>query len=220
MANAVKRWNGSSWVTILDEALYAPVANGNPTGALIMYAASAAPTGYLLCDGSAVSRTTFSALFAVIGTTYGVGDGSTTFNVPDLRGRAPIGVGTGTGLTARTLAGTLGEETHLLTGAESGVPVHNHTQNAHTHTQDAHQHTANTGTNAGYVEGGGGFTFDVGGANVTTGGGGYGIQSKTALATATNQSTTATNIATTAANASSAHNNMQPSIVVNFIIKT
>lgn len=58
-----------------------------PSGAIMTYAGSAAPTGWLLCDGTAVSRTTFSALFASIGTTFGAGDGSTTFNLPDLRGR-------------------------------------------------------------------------------------------------------------------------------------
>ncbi len=63
----------------------------SPTGAIHMYAAATAPTGWLLCDGSAVSRTTYSNLFGVISTTYGAGDGSTTFNVPDLRGRAPVG---------------------------------------------------------------------------------------------------------------------------------
>lgn len=74
-----------------------------PTGTVLAFAGSAAPTGYLACDGSAVSRTTYSALFAVISTTWGVGDGVTTFNVPDLRGRQLIGAGTGAGLTARTL---------------------------------------------------------------------------------------------------------------------
>lgn len=65
-----------------------------PTAAVIPYAAATAPGGWLACDGSAVSRATFAELFAVIGTTYGVGDGSTTFNVPDLRGRAAVGLGT------------------------------------------------------------------------------------------------------------------------------
>ncbi len=64
------------------------------TGMISLYAGSSAPTGFLLCDGSAVSRSTYSALFAIISTTFGVGDGSTTFNVPDLRGSVPIGAGT------------------------------------------------------------------------------------------------------------------------------
>ena len=57
-----------------------------PTGSIIMYGASVAPSGWLECDGSAISRTTYSSLFAIIGTTFGEGNGSTTFNLPDLRG--------------------------------------------------------------------------------------------------------------------------------------
>jgi microcystin-dependent protein len=111
------------------------------TGMMTMWTTTTAPTGFLLCQGQAVSRTTFATLFGVIGSTFGSGDGSTTFNVPDMRGRVAVGVGTGTGggangnglptggsaLTARSLADWAGEETHLLTGAESGVPAHTHT---------------------------------------------------------------------------------------------
>jgi microcystin-dependent protein len=102
-----------------------------PTGAMIDFAGSAAPSGWLLCDGSAQSRTTFSALFNVIGSTYGAGDGSTTFNLPDLRSRIAVGAGQGTGLANRVLAATGGEETHQLTIAE--LASHTHIQNAHTH---------------------------------------------------------------------------------------
>ena len=66
----------------------------NPTGSIIMYGAASAPSGYYLCEGAAISRSTYSALFAVVGTTYGAGDGSTTFNVPDFRDRAPYGAST------------------------------------------------------------------------------------------------------------------------------
>ena len=62
-----------------------------PTGSITMYASSSAPTGYLNCDGSAVSRTTYANLFAVVSTAYGVGDGSSTFNLPDLKARFPLG---------------------------------------------------------------------------------------------------------------------------------
>lgn len=65
---------------------------GIPTGAVIPFAGSAAPTGWILCFGQAISRATFAALFALIGTTYGVGDGTTTFNLPDLRGRVAAGL--------------------------------------------------------------------------------------------------------------------------------
>lgn len=63
-----------------------------PAGALVMWATPTPPTGWLICDGSAISRATFPNLFAAIGTLYGAGDGSSTFNLPDLRGRAPYGM--------------------------------------------------------------------------------------------------------------------------------
>lgn len=81
-----------------------------PVGAVIATASSSVPDGYLACDGSAVSRTTYAALFAEIGTTYGSGDGSTTFNVPDMRQRFPLGkAASGTG---STLGGTGGDIDH------------------------------------------------------------------------------------------------------------
>jgi microcystin-dependent protein len=98
-----------------------------PSGSMIQYAGAAAPTGWLICDGSAINRTTFAALFSAIGTTYGVGNGTTTFNLPDLRGRSVVGVGTGSGLTARTLAATGGAETHVLSTGE--MPAHGHRVN-------------------------------------------------------------------------------------------
>lgn len=99
-------------------------AGGLPTGAISMYGGDSAPTGYLLCDGTAVSRTTYDDLFDVIGETYGAGDGSTTFNVPDLQSRFPIGAGTGSGLSTYALGDTGGEESHQLTIDE--MPAHDH----------------------------------------------------------------------------------------------
>jgi len=96
-----------------------------PAGIIAPYAGSTVPTGWLPCDGTAVSRTTYAGLFAAISTTWGSGDGSTTFNVPDFRGRTLIGDGTGSGLTARTLAGSGGEETHTMTLSE--LVSHDHT---------------------------------------------------------------------------------------------
>lgn len=95
------------------------------TGDIIMSAA-ASRDGALLCDGTAYSRTTYAGLFAVIGTTWGVGDGATTFNVPDLRGRSPLGAGTGSGLTARTMGQTGGNEnlaahTHTVPGGSNAT---------------------------------------------------------------------------------------------------
>lgn len=116
-----------------------------PKGMISPFGGSSAPTGWLLCDGAAVSRTTYSGLFAVIGTTYGAGDTTSTFNVPDLLGRVPIGTGTGTGLTARTLGAKIGSESTTLTS--SHIPQHNHTINhGHGHsigvnTGGSHSHT-------------------------------------------------------------------------------
>lgn len=95
-------------------------------GTIEMYAGQNAPAGWLVCDGSAISRTTYSKLFEVIGQTYGTGDGNTTFNLPDMRGRTPIGVGTGTytGATAHTLGVTGGAQTHTL--SINQIPTHGH----------------------------------------------------------------------------------------------
>lgn len=79
-------------------------------GMIQMFAGPSAPEGWLICDGSAISRTEYETLYSVIGTRWGAGDGSTTFNIPDLRGRAPIGAGQGSGLTNRALAAKVGSE--------------------------------------------------------------------------------------------------------------
>jgi microcystin-dependent protein len=141
------------WNTyIRDNGLYL-FEHSVPTGGLIAYAGSAAPSGWLVCNGTAVSRTTYADLFAAISTTFGVGDSSTTFNIPDLRGRSVVGVGTGAGdgssgtgnptgtaLTARSLSAWGGKQTHTL--ATSEIPAHGHTQDAHGHgvTDPGHEH--------------------------------------------------------------------------------
>lgn len=132
-------WNATVKEWVDDEALTAEKMNDEimsrllwiydkmiPVGLIVPFGAATFPSSapFLWCNGAAVSRSTYSNLFAVIGTTYGVGDGSTTFNVPDLRGRVPIGQGKGTGLTARTLGAKGGEETHVLTIAELASHVH------------------------------------------------------------------------------------------------
>lgn len=90
-----------------------------PAGTIASFGGGSAPTGWLLCDGSAVSRTTYAALFAVIGTTFGTGDGSTTFNVPDLRDRSPMGANSTVALGAAA-----GAATHTLSTSE--IPSHTH----------------------------------------------------------------------------------------------
>lgn len=93
-------------------------------GSLTPWPTATPPSGWLNCDGAAVSRSTYAALFAAIGTTWGSGDGSTTFNIPDGRGRTMAGAGQGSGLTNRTLGQSLGEENHQLTVPE--MPSHTH----------------------------------------------------------------------------------------------
>ena len=98
----------------------------NPSGVMTMYGGNTAPRGWLLCDGSAVSRTQFANLFGVIGTNFGSGDGSTTFNLPDMRGRVAVGQDTGN-LRVNTwnvLGQSSGEQNHTLTQPE--MPSHRH----------------------------------------------------------------------------------------------
>lgn len=86
-------------------------ARGVVTGSIIPYGSTSVPTDYLLCDGTAVSRTTYAVLFGIISTSFGAGDGSTTFNVPDMRGKFVLGQATaGTG---STFAGTGGNIDHV-----------------------------------------------------------------------------------------------------------
>ena len=88
-----------------------------PVGSIQMYAGSTAPSGWLICDGSAVSRTDYADLFSVIGTTYGSGDGSTTFNIPNLKGKVPVGLDS-SDTSFDTIGETGGEKAHTLTNNE------------------------------------------------------------------------------------------------------
>jgi microcystin-dependent protein len=109
-------------------ALAVSLANGGgfaPTGTLLDFAGTAAPTGFLGCDGAAVSRATYASLFTAIGTTWGVGDGVTTFNLPNFQRRVAVGSGgSGTATLANTVGSTGGAETHTLT--ETEMPAHTH----------------------------------------------------------------------------------------------
>lgn len=109
-----------------------------PAGAILPYGASTAPAGWLNCTGAAVSRTTYAALFAAIGTTYGGGDGSTTFNLPNLSGRVPAGI-TGAGNFA-SMGQSGGAETHTLATGEMPSHAHNTTSVLYT-TNTVHEHS-------------------------------------------------------------------------------
>lgn len=116
--------------TISDQVITEITQTVVPTGAYLWAATTNVGDGYLLCNGAAVSRTTYANLFAAIGTRYGLGDGSTTFNVPNAGGRSLMAVGTGNNgsggaLTTRDINTIfVGEETHLQTIAE--LPAHHH----------------------------------------------------------------------------------------------
>lgn len=199
-----------------------------PAGSIIVTAGSTAPTGWLLCNGALVSRSTYATLFATIGTTYGAGDGSTTFGLPNLLGKVIAGVDAAQ-TEFNTLGKTGGEKTHILLTAE--MPSHNHIQDAHNHTQNAHGHNvsdpghnhsqnahSHSVTSPGSVAGPGGQIWgDYTGAGGTTVAhtvqdvnlAAWGSPFSAAATTATNNGAftgltvvgnTATNIATTATN--------------------
>ena len=185
-----------------------------PPGSLMMFIAASVPGGWLLCDGGAVSRSMYAALFATIGVTYGSGNGITTFNLPDMRGRAPVGAGTGAGLTVRTLGGSGGAETHTLGTSE--IPSHTHTGTTDSAGSHTHTHNANADyPGAGLVVRNSQNTrvsSDTGQPNE--------INLDTSVALGINSAGDHTHTFTTAAaGGSGAHNNMQPYLVVNYIIK-
>lgn len=162
------------------------------TGEIKIWPAATAPNGWMLCEGGAISRTTYAALFALIGTNYGVGDGSTTFNVPDMRGRVPAGFDS-TQPEFNTRGKTGGEKTHVLTQTE--MPSHTHTQNPHSHTLSG---------NGGLSDSSGSVLYSVANGNY------YGFwTSQPSSTTATNQNT----------GGDGAHNNLQPYLTMKYIIK-
>ena len=113
------------------------LASAAITGTINMWPTSSAPSGYLLCNGSAISRTTYAALFAIVGTTFGSGDGLTTFNLPNYADRMPIGVGS----TAASVGATGGSA--ITTIVANNLPAHTHpvTDPGHNHTY-AHAYNA------------------------------------------------------------------------------
>ena len=243
--------NASAAITPSKIAGTAIVANDtsylNPVGMITPYAGAAAPSGWLLCAGQAVSRTTYSALYTALGgasSPYGLGDGSTTFNVPDLRGRVPAGVdnmnGTDAGRLdlANTLGTTSGVQNVTLTAAQSGVPAHDHgvtsvgggghtasgsiAVNNHNHTYgvasdgtNSHDHAVNSGTvnyAAAQSDGGTANIFNL----ATSTAGNMGGSASVSVADHGHTIDISLN---TSASASAAHSVMQPTILLNYIIK-
>lgn len=199
-------------------------ATFTPTGVVLPYAGTTEPTGWLFCYGQAVSRTTYADLFIALGTTYGAGDGSTTFNLPDMRGRVAAGRDNMGGSAASRLTTTVldktseggvgGSQTHTLTAAQSGSPTHNHGSSGGMSANSTHSHTSSYSTAVSSGTAGnsphGGKVF-AGGTSpyenwITIGGAG-----DVSHTHAINDNT--------AANAAQAHPITQPTIVLNYIIK-
>lgn len=169
---------------------------GLPVGSIQAFAGANAPTGWLLCDGSAVGRASYPDLFSTIGTTYGSGNGATTFNLPDLRGRMPIGPNSDSTAanTATRAIGTKGGDTRMQT---------------HTHIQNAHGHDLGPGQSFGMAFGNQDAAFAVFKVAVSSiNGGSYQGPYSANSATATNQNT-----------GSGSSENMPPFLVTNYIIK-
>lgn len=169
------------------------ITNLIPQGTVVPFAGSTAPSNWLICDGRAVSRTTYSALFNAIGILYGAGNGSTTFNLPDLRGRTIAGLdnmgGTDAGRLdwANTIGTSGGAQTHSLTQSE--MPSHRH-------------FTTIAGDNLNY-----------GLAALQGSAGGNQTNIYTRFVGGTGEQDTNTQQPT------APHNNMQPTILLNYIIK-
>lgn len=164
-----------------------------PVGTISEFSGASLPTGWLLCDGSVKSQTEYADLYAIVGSTFNTGgEGAGNFRLPDRQGRAAMGSGTGTGLTARTLGTKAGAETVSLDSTMMPAHTHTLTDPGHTHTWP-----------------------NVAGANPT------GNPQYTAATTYTtlNTGSSTTGISLQNAGSGTGHNNMQPFSVFKSMIK-
>jgi microcystin-dependent protein len=204
----------------------AAFANLVPTGTVLMWCGTAPATGFVFLQGQELSRTGNAALFSVIGTTYGAGDGVTTFNVPNAMGRFPLGAGSGTGLTTRRLGDIGGEENHTLTTNElptfslSGTTAtasNDHTHSGTTGTENqTHTHNITGTLNGGQGGSGGSNTFSSGVFTSGTENQSHNHSFTTGGMSANHTHTFTTN----SIGGSQGHNTMPPFFVVGYIIKT
>jgi microcystin-dependent protein len=178
-------------------------------GSMTMFAGSTSSIGWLVCDGSAVDRTTYADLYSVIGTTYGAGNGSTTFNLPDMRGKGAIGYKSNE--TAFNAIGKTGvEKTHTLTTVE--MPSHTHDVNPASVNTSSDTHTH--GYDHYYDGYDGVYDYGTDAGDDQSDMRGYTTDSDTH-----NHSVDIPNTTSTSTGSGAAHNVLDPYIVMNFIIK-
>jgi microcystin-dependent protein len=245
LARRVKDMEGLTGYTKGVDASSSSDAESQMTaGVIMMWPVSEPPSGWLLCNGAAVSRSDYGALFVVIGTAYGSGDGSSTFNLPDLKGRVAVGY-SDSDTTFDAIGETGGEKTHQLTAAE--LPIHAHTI-GHSHSSGTAQSAgAHTHTTSGTAASNGAHTHNVANGSYRVGSGSgstYNYFTNDGSTSPQNSDSAGTHTHTTNGTAASsgahthtvdipsfsgnsgnagsgtAHNNMPPFLVLNYIIKT
>ena len=182
--------SSSSENPVQNKVVKSYIDDRTPVGAITGYCGTTAPSGWLFCDGSAISRTTYAALFGVIGTTYGTGDGSTTFNLPNMQGKVPMCAGTNTDINGDTgtwnLGDTGGEYNHTHTLSNGYAKINQTNGNQLRMNTTSSTETWNTSVYAN-------LTFNNDNTPISGG--------------------------ATLGGTTDSHNNVQPFLVVNYIIK-